>query len=173
MCLVFIFDEENYICEIINLEYYVIKLLIDVVLMVGGKGECFCLLMEKIFKFLIKVGDKCIIDYNIDCLFLYGLNYIFVMVNYFGDQIEEYFWEECDGVKIVIVCELKYLGIIGSIKFVEIFYNDMVLVMNLDFFMNIDFEDFFFYFCQYDVDMSVVVVFYVVKVLYGVFNFEG
>ena len=137
MRLVPILDEENHICEIINLEHYVTKLPIDAVLMAGGKGERLRPLTEKTPKPLIKVGDKCIIDYNID------------------------------------VREPKYLGTIGSIKFVETFYNDTVLVMNSDLFTNIDFEDFFLHFCQHDADMSVAAVPYVVKVPYGVFNLEG
>ena len=115
MRLVPILDEENHICEIINLEHYVTKLPIDAVLMAGGKGERLRPLTEKTPKPLIKVGDKCIIDYNIDRLLSYGLNHISVTVNYLGDQIEEHFREERDGVKIVTVREPKYLGTIGSI----------------------------------------------------------
>ena len=173
MRLVPVLDEENHICEIINLEHYITKLPIDAVLMAGGKGERLRPLTEKTPKPLIKVGDKCIIDYNIDRLLSYGLNHISVTVNYLGDQIEEHFREERDGVKIVTVREPKYLGTIGSIKFVETFYNDTVLVMNSDLFTNIDFEDFFLHFCQHDADMSVAAVPYVVKVPYGVFNLEG
>lgn len=173
MRLVPILDEENRICEIINLEHYLTKLPIDAVLMAGGKGERLRPLTEKTPKPLIKVGDKCIIDYNIDRLLSYGLNHISVTINYLGEQIEEHFREERDGVKIATVREPKYLGTIGSIKFVETFYNDMVLVMNSDLFTNIDFEDFFLHFCLHNADMSVAAVPYVVKVPYGVFNLNG
>ena len=173
MRLVPILDAENHICEIINLEHYLTKLPVDAVLMAGGKGERLRPLTEKTPKPLIKVGDKCIIDYNIDRLLSYGLNHISVTVNYLGDQIEEHVREECDGVKIVTVREPKYLGTIGSVKFVESFYNDTVLVMNSDLFTNIDFEDFFLHFCLHDADMSVAAVPYVVKVPYGVFKLDG
>lgn len=173
MRLVPILDEENHICEIINLEHYLTKLPIDAVLMAGGKGERLRPLTEKTPKPLIKVGDKCIIDYNIDRLLSYGLNHIYVTINYLGDQIEEHFREERDGVKIVTVREPKYLGTIGSIKFVKTFSNDTVLVMNSDLFTNIDFEDFFLHFRQHDAGMSVAAVPYVVKVPYGVFNIDG
>lgn len=173
MRLVPILDEENHICEIINLEHYLTKLPIDAVLMAGGKGERLRPLTEKTPKPLIKVGDKCIIDYNIDRLLSYGLNHISVTINYLGEQVEEHFREERDGVKIATVREPKYLGTIGSIKFVETFYNDTVLVMNSDLFTNIDFEDFFLHFRQHGADMSVAAVPYVVKVPYGVFNLNG
>lgn len=173
MRLVPILDANNHICEIINLEKYRTKLPIDAVLMAGGKGERLRPLTENTPKPLIKVGDKCIIDYNIDRLLSYGVKHISVTVNYLGEQIEEHFQEECEGVKIVTVREPKYLGTIGSVKFVETFYNDTVLVMNSDLFTNIDYEDFYLHFHQHDADMSVAAVPYVVKVPYGVFNLDG
>ncbi|MCC8172051.1 MAG: NTP transferase domain-containing protein, partial [Parabacteroides sp.] len=155
MRLVPVLDDNNHICEIINLERYRTKLPIDAVLMAGGKGERLRPLTEKTPKPLIKIGDKCIIDYNITRLISYGLQHISVTINYLGEQIEEHFRDECNGVKVVTVREPEYLGTIGSIKFVETFYNDTVLVMNSDLFTNIDYEDFYLYFRQHDADMSV------------------
>lgn len=173
MKLVPILDEENHIVEFINLEKYRTKLPVDAVLMAGGKGERLRPLTERTPKPLIKVGDKCIIDYNVDSLISYGLKHISVTINYLGEQIERHFSVERDGVKINTVREPKYLGTIGSIKFVETFYNDTILVMNSDLFTNIDYEDFYMHFKQHDADMSVAAVPYVVKVPYGVFNLDG
>ena len=173
MRLVPILDDDNHICEIINLERYYTKLPIDAVLMAGGKGERLRPLTEKTPKPLIKVGDKCIIDYNIDRLLAYGVTHISVTVNYLGEQIEEHFQKEREGVKIVTVREPKYLGTIGSFKFVETFYSDTILVMNSDLFTNIDYEDFYLHFHQHNADMSVAAVPYIVKVPYGVFNLNG
>lgn len=173
MKLVPVLDEDNHIVEIIDLDKYRTKLPIDAVLMAGGKGERLRPLTEKTPKPLIKVGDKCIIDYNIDRLISYGIKHISVTVNYLGEQLEEHFQKERDGVKINTVREPKYLGTMGSIKFVDTFYNDTVLVMNSDLFTNIDYEDFYMHFKQHNADMSVAAVPYVVKVPYGVFNLEG
>lgn len=173
MRLVPVLDENNRIVEIINLERFVTRLPIDAVLMAGGKGERLRPLTEKTPKPLIKVGDKCIIDYNVDRLLSYGVKHISVTVNYLGEQIEEHFQEPREGIKIETVREPKYLGTIGSIKFVKNLYNDAVLVMNSDLFTNIDYEDFYLHFCQHDTDMSVAAVPYVVKVPYGVFSLDG
>lgn len=173
MKLIPILDANNNIVEIINLEKYHTQLPIDAVLMAGGKGERLRPLTEKTPKPLIKVGDKCIIDYNIDNLISYGLKHISVTVNYLGEQLEEHFQYERDGIKVNTVREPKYLGTIGSIKFIETFYNDTILVMNSDLFTNIDYEDFFLHFKQHDADMSVAAVPYVVKVPYGVFKLDG
>lgn len=173
MKLVPVLDENNQIYEIINLEKYKTLLPVDAVLMAGGKGERLRPLTEKTPKPLIKVGEKCIIDYNIDSLISYGIKNIFVTVNYLGEQLEEHFKEKRDGIKINTVKEPKYLGTIGSIKFVVSFYNDTILVMNSDLFTNIDYEDFYLHFKEHDADMSVAAVPYIVKVPYGVFNLEG
>lgn len=173
MKLVPILDEQNQIVEIINLDKYRTKLPIDAVLMAGGKGERLRPLTEKTPKPLIKVGEKCIIDYNIDNLISYGLNHISVTINYLGEQLEEHFSIERCGVKVNTIREPKFLGTIGSIKFIDKFYNDTVLVMNSDLFTNIDYEDFYLHFNQHNADMSVAAVPYVVKVPYGVFNLEG
>lgn len=146
MKLVPILDENNFIVEIINLEKYRTKLPIDAVLMAGGKGERLRPLTEKTPKPLIKVGDKCIIDYNIDNLLSYGIKHISVTVNYLAEQLDEHFQIERDGIKINTIHEPKYLGTIGSIKFVDTFYNDTILVMNSDLFTNIDYEDFYLHF---------------------------
>ena len=76
MKLVPVLDENNQIYEIINLEKYKTLLPVDAVLMAGGKGERLRPLTEKTPKPLIKVGEKCIIDYNIDSLISYGIKNI-------------------------------------------------------------------------------------------------
>ncbi len=173
MKLVPVLDTSNHIVEIINLEKYKSNLPIDAVLMAGGKGERLRPLTNNTPKPLIQIGNKPIIDYNVDSLISYGLKHINVTVNYLGEQIEEHFSKERDGVLIKTVREPKYLGTIGSIRFIEQFYNDTVLLMNSDLFTNIDYEDFYLHFKQYDADMSVAAVPYVVKVPYGIFNLDG
>lgn len=146
---------------------------IDAVLMAGGKGERLRPLTEKTPKPLLPVGDKAIIDYNIDRLISYGVNHISVTVNYLKEQIEEHFSEPRNGVQINTVREPKYLGTIGSIRFVKEFFNDTVLVMNSDLFTNIDYEDFYLHFVQHDAEMSVAAVPYNISIPYGILDLEG
>lgn len=173
MRLVPVLDAEKHIVEIINLEKYNSRLPFDAVLMAGGKGERLRPLTLGTPKPLLKVGDKCIIDYNIDRLISYGVKHISVTVNYLKEQIEEHFSEPRGEVKVQTVREPKYLGTIGSIKFVENFYNDTVLVMNSDLFTNINYEDFFLHFKEHDADMSVAAVPYSLQVPYGIFKIEN
>lgn len=173
MRLLPVLDAEKHIVEIINLEKYNSRLPFDAVLMAGGKGERLRPLTLETPKPLLKVGEKCIIDHNIDRLISYGVKHISVTVNYLKEQIEEHFAEPRGEVQVKTVREPKFLGTIGSIKFVENFYNDTVLVMNSDLFTNINYEDFYLHFKEYGAEMSVAAVPYSVRVPYGIFKIEN
>ena len=173
MKLVPILDKEHHIVEIINLEKYKTRLPIDAVLMAGGKGERLRPLTEKTPKPLLPVGGKAIIDHNIDRLISYGVKHISVTVNYLKEQLEEHFQELRGEVKVDTVREPKYLGTIGSIRFVKEFHNDTILVMNSDLFTNINYEDFYLHFKEHDAEMSVAAVPYTVSVPYGIFDLDG
>lgn len=173
MSLVPVLDKDNHIDEIINLEKYKTRLPIDAVLMAGGKGERLRPLTETTPKPLLKVGKKCIIDHNIDRLINYGVKHISVTVNYLKEQLEEHFAEPRGDVKVQTVREPKFLGTIGSIRFVKEFFNDTVLVMNSDLFTNINYEDFYLHFKEHEADMSVAAVPYDVDIPLGILNLDG
>lgn len=168
-----VLDCEGKIVKVCNLIKYRNILPVDAVLMAGGKGERLRPLTEKTPKPLLPVGDKAIIDHNIDRLLSYGIKHINVTVNYLGEQIEEHFAEPRGDVQVKTVREPKFLGTIGSIRFVETFENDTVLVMNSDLFTNINYEDFYLHFKEHDADMSVAAVPYSVSVPYGIFKIEN
>lgn len=168
-----ILDDNHHVIDVVNLQKFKSHLPIDAVLMAGGRGERLRPLTEKIPKSLLPVGDKCIIDHNIDRLMSYGILHVNVTVNYLHEQIEEHYAEPRNGVQVRTFREPKFLGTIGSIKFVDAFYNDTVLVMNSDLFTNIDYEDFFLHFQTHGAEMSVAAVPYIVSIPYGILDLEG
>lgn len=173
MKLVPVLDLDNHIVDIVNLEKYITRLPIDAVLMAGGKGERLRPLTENTPKPLLEVGGKCIIDHNVDRLISYGVEHIDVTVNYLAEQLEEHFAAPRNGVQVRTFREPKFLGTIGSIKFVDTFYNDTILVMNSDLFTNIDYEDFFLHFQQNDAEMSVAAVPYNISIELGILDLDG
>ena len=173
MKLVPVLDANRQIVDIINLEKYKTRLPVDAVLMAGGKGERLRPLTEKTPKPLLPVGNKAIIDHNVDRLINYGIRHISVTVNYLGEQIEEHYREPHNGIQVNTVREPKFLGTIGSIRFVPQFYNDTILLMNSDLFTNIDYEDFFMHFQQHDAEMSVAAIPYDVSIPYGILDLNG
>ena len=168
-----VLDYDGHILRVCNLLKYRNVLPVDAVLMAGGKGERLRPLTEKTPKPLLTVGDKPIIDHNIDRLISYGIQHISVTVNYLKEQIEDHFAEPHNGVQVQTIREPKFLGTIGSIKFVKEFYNDTVLVMNSDVFTNINFEDFYLHFIEHKAIMSVAAIPYTVSVPYGIFDLKG
>ena len=170
MKLVPILNKEMTIVDVIDLYKYKTRLPVDAVMMAGGKGERLRPLTEKTPKPLLPVGDKAIIDHNVDRLISYGINHISVTVNYLKEQIEEHYQNPHNGIQIQTVREPKFLGTIGSIRFVPKFYNDTVLLMNSDVFTNIDYEDFYLHFQQHDAEMSVAAIPYNVSIPYGILD---
>lgn len=173
MKLVPVLDNDMHIGDIINLYHFKTRLPIDAVIMAGGKGERLRPLTEKTPKPLLLVGDKAIIDHNVDRLIDFGVQHISVTVNYLKEQIEEHYQEPRNGVNIQTVREPQFLGTIGSIRFVTKIYNDTVLLMNSDVFTNIDYEDFYLHFQQHQAEMSVAAIPYFVSIPYGILDLNG
>lgn len=173
MHLVPVLDDNRRIVDIVDLERYHTKLPIDAIIMAGGKGERLRPLTEKTPKPLLKVGDKCIIDYNVDNLISCGVEHISVTVNYLKEQIEEHYQLPRRGIKVQTIREPKFLGTIGGLQFVPRYYYDTVLLMNSDLFTNIDFEDFYLHFEEHHADMSAVAIPYSISVPYGIFDINN
>lgn len=164
-----ILNVNNEIVDIINYRLQRTILPIDVVIMAGGKGQRLLPLTANTPKPLLKIGDKPIIEYNIDQLINVGVKNITLSVNYLSDQIIDYFGNgENKGVKIDYIKEDKPLGTIGSILLKQKYYHNDVLVMNSDLLTNIDFVDFFKTYKNTNADIGVAAVSYKVKVPYGV-----
>lgn len=168
-----IVDRSMHLIDIINLSIKKSYLPIDAVLMAGGKGERLRPMTLTTPKPLLKVAGKPIIDYNVDNLLDHGIKHINVTTNYLAEQLDDHFKDPIQGVEIQCVREPKFFGTMGSIKFIETWHNNTILVMNSDLFTNIDLEDFFLHFKQHNADMSIAAVPYSVSIPYGIFDIEG
>ncbi|QQT53209.1 nucleotidyltransferase family protein [Sphingobacterium multivorum] len=141
----------------------------DAVLMAGGEGKRLRPLTEKTPKPLLLVGEKPIIEYNIDRLKEVGVHTINISINYLGDQLEQYFGDGSQkDIRINYVRETKPLGTIGSVLLVEDFDHEDIIVMNSDLLTNIDFNDFFKTYQEAKADMIVATTSYHVDVPYAV-----
>lgn len=164
-----ILNDDNVIVDILDFSIQKTLIPADAVLMAGGEGKRLRPLTEHTPKPLLKVGDKPIIEYNIDRLITFGIKNINLSINYLGDQLVDYFGDgSSKGIAIKYVKEDKPLGTIGSILLVEDFYNDDIIVMNSDLLTNIDFTDFFKSYKQSNADMAVAATSYHVDVPYAV-----
>lgn len=172
--LVPLLDSENRISKVIDLSSRKSALPIDAVLMAGGKGERLRPLTLETPKPLLKIGDKAIIDRNVDRLIDYGIEHISVTVNYLKEQLIDYYSEpKPSGIKVECVAEQQFFGTIGALTLVKEFQNDTILVMNSDLLTDIDYEDFFLHFQEHGAMMSAAAIPYTISIPYGIFNLEG
>lgn len=169
-----VLNDENQIIDIVNFRLQKSYLPIDGVIMAGGKGTRLRPLTLDIPKPLLKIGDKPIIEYNIDRLNQFGVHNLTITIKYLGDQLIEYFG---DGVQkemsIKYLEEDEPLGTIGAVGLIEHFHNDYILVMNSDLLTNIDFEDIFGELYEKEGDMIVATTPYEVEIPYGVIETNG
>ncbi len=164
-----ILNEKDEIVDILNFRTKSTLIPADAVLMAGGEGKRLRPLTENTPKPLLKVGDKPIIEYNIDRLKNVGVKNIHLSVNYLADQLIEYFGNgENKSLNIKYVKEDKPLGTIGSILLVDHFEHEDIIVMNSDLLTNIDYTDFFKFYKDSNADMAVAATSYHVDVPYAV-----
>ncbi len=168
-----VLDGEDRIVDTVNLVQYRSRLPLTAVLMAGGKGERLLPLTEHTPKPLLPVGDKAIIDHNVDRLLDFGVRDIHVTVNYLAGQIEAHFAAPRGGVSVRCFREPAFLGTIGSLRLIPDMDSDTVLVMNSDLFTNIDLEDFYLHFLEHGADLSVAAVPYNVSIPYGILDLDG
>lgn len=164
-----IVDKSNKVIKIINFRQIYSYLPVDAVIMAGGLGQRLLPLTEKNPKPLLKVGEKPIIEHNIDRLTYFGIDDLWISVKYLGEQIVNFFGNgESKNIQIKYVWEKEPLGTIGAISKIENFQHDYVLVSNSDLLTNIDYEIFFLDFLEQDAFLSVVTIPYQVNIPYAV-----
>lgn len=164
-----ILNREGVVQEIFNFRTQSTIIPADAVLMAGGEGKRLRPLTEKTPKSLLKVGDKPIIEYNVDRLAQVGIKNIYLSINYLGEQLEAYFGDGSQkNISIDYIREGKPLGTIGSILLVEQFEHEDILVMNSDLLTNIDFADFYKTYKTANADMAVASTSYHVDIPYAV-----
>ncbi len=164
-----ILNRQHQVVDILNFKYKSTLLPLDAIIMAGGKGMRLRPLTENTPKPLLNVGNKPIIEYNIDSLAKVGIKNIYISVNYLGEQLEDYFKDGKEKqLNIKYVWEDKPLGTIGSVLMVDSFQHEDLLVMNSDLLTNIDFADFYKSFKASGADMAVAATPYQVNVPYAV-----
>lgn len=164
-----ILNDKHEVIEILNFRFRTTLLPVDAVLMAGGEGKRLRPFTLNTPKPLLKIGEKPIIEYNIDRLANVGVDNIFLSINYLGDQLVDYFGDgSSKNLNIKYIRENKPLGTIGSVLLVDEFKYSEILVMNSDLLTNIDFADFYKTFKESSADMIVAATTYNVDVPYAV-----
>jgi len=164
-----IINAEGIVVNIINFRFLKSYLPIDALIMAGGRGERLRPLTDHCPKPLLKVGEKSIIQHNIDRLISYGIDDFWISVRYLGDQIKEKIGNGSkEGIKINYIEEADALGTIGALSLIPQFEHDYVMVTNSDVLTNLDYEIFFLDFIASDADFAIATIPYNVNVPYAI-----
>jgi dTDP-glucose pyrophosphorylase len=166
--------KEGKIVNIINFRFLKSYLPVDAILMAGGRGERLRPLTDNTPKPLLIIGDKPIIEHNIDRLISFGVDDLWISVRYLGEQLETYFENgNSKNVNIKYVWENEPLGTLGAVSKVHDFQHEYILVSNSDILTNLDYEDFFLDFQKNDAALSVVTIPYTVNIPYAVLETQN
>jgi len=165
-----VINEQRVIQKIIDLKQLKTILPVSALLLAGGKGERLKPLTNNTPKPLLMVGNKPILEHNIDRLISYGVEEFFISVRYLKEQIMNFLGDgSTKKIKITYIQEDETpLGTIGCLSAIENFANTNLLVMNADVLTNIDFEDFYDEFIQANAMLSIASIPYSIQIPYGV-----
>lgn len=171
--LIPVLDSEGHIICILDTRLTRTVLPLSAILMAGGKGERLRPLTLETPKPLLKVGDKAIIDYNIEALAAVGITDITVTVNYMADRLIEHFSRPVAGVDVKCVTETAPLGTIGAASLIPHPAGENTIVMNSDLLTSVSFEDMFLRHEAERADITIAAVPYNVSVPYAILSTDG
>jgi dTDP-glucose pyrophosphorylase len=164
-----VLDEAGSVINVINFRFQHSYLPLDALVMAGGRGSRLRPMTDTVPKPLLQVGNKAIIDHNIDRLLSFGIDDFHISVRYLGEQLEDHYRQkDLNGVKMNFVWEQDPLGTLGAASLIQDFHHDYILITNSDILTTMDYEAFFLDFIDKEADMSVATIPYQVDIPYAV-----
>ncbi len=121
------------------------------VIMAGGKGTRISSVARDIPKPMIKIGEKPVLEHEIECLYEQGIKDIIITVSHLGGVITDYFGNgskispatgKTFGVNIEYYFEREPLGNAGALFKIKNRLTDDFLLLNADAMFDIDFKRF-------------------------------
>lgn len=144
------------------------------VILAGGLGSRLKPFTEVIPKPLLPIGEKSVLEIQIERFKMYGINDIYLATNYKSDYIESFFGDGSRyGVRLTISREDKPLGTAGPLTLLKKELKEPFIVMNGDVLSLINFVDFF----EFSSKMRTILCLTVKKIItpysFGNIYFEG
>ncbi|MDP2366002.1 MAG: sugar phosphate nucleotidyltransferase [Ignavibacteria bacterium] len=114
------------------------------VILAGGLGTRLKPFTEVIPKPLLPIGEKAVLEIQIEHLKKHGFDEIYLATNYKSDYIQNFFGDGSRyGVKLIISREETRLGTAGPLTLLKSELTEPFVVMNGDVLSNINFTDFY------------------------------
>jgi NDP-mannose synthase len=144
------------------------------VILAGGLGARLKPFTEVIPKPLLPVGEKAILEIQLERLKEFGFDEVFLATNYKSDYIENFFGDGSRyGVKLKISKEKERLGTAGPLKLIQNELKQPFVVMNGDILSLIDFGKIYNFATQSDSLLTIAIKKIITPFAFGNIFFEG
>ncbi|MHC1738562.1 MAG: sugar phosphate nucleotidyltransferase [Ignavibacteriaceae bacterium] len=144
------------------------------VILAGGLGTRLRPFTEIIPKPLLPIGEKSVLEIQIEHLKNNGFNEIFLATNYKSEYIENFFGDGSRyGVKLYISKEDKPLGTVGPLMLIKDKLPEPFLVMNGDILTLLDFKDLYDFAIPRESLLTVCIKEFITPFQFGNIYFDG
>lgn len=144
------------------------------VILAGGLGTRLRPFTQIIPKPLLPIGEKSVLEIQIEHLKKHGFDEIFLATNYKSQYIENFFGDGSQyGVKLNISKEEKPLGTVGPLTLLKEHLTEPFLVMNGDILTAMDFTKLYDFSIKNPADLIVSIKMYVTPFRFGNIFYEG
>lgn len=144
------------------------------IILAGGLGTRLKPFTEVIPKPLLPIGEKSVLEIQIERLKKYGFDEIILATNYKSEYIEGFFGDGSRyGVRLRISKEDKPLGTAGPLMLLKDELDEPFLVMNGDILSLIDFGELYQYACKQDSDLTITIKKEITPFAFGNIFFDG
>lgn len=144
------------------------------VILAGGLGSRLKPFTQIIPKPLLPIGEKSVLEIQIEHLKHHGFNEIYLATNYKSEYIENFFGDGSRfGVTLRISKEQTSLGTAGPITLLKHELTEPFLMMNGDILTLLNYTDFYNFSIKNDADLTITIKEFITPFQFGNIEYEG
>lgn len=144
------------------------------VILAGGLGLRVRPFTQVIPKPLLPIGEKAVLEIQIEHLAKYGFDEIFLATNYKSEYIENFFGDGSKyGIKLTVSKEEKPLGTVGPLSLLKDELTEPFLLMNGDILTLMDVSKFYQFAIAREADLVVAIKEIITPFQFGNIYYEG
>lgn len=144
------------------------------IILAGGLGSRLKPFTEIIPKPLLPIGEKAVLEIQIERMKMFGIKEIYLATNYKSEYIENFFGDGSKfGIKLIISKEDKPLGTAGPLLLLKSQLSKPFIVMNGDILSLINFNEFYKFASQHKSLLTISVKKEITPYAFGNIFFEG
>ncbi len=149
------------------------NVLLPLVIMAGGKGTRMEPFTNVLPKPLIPIGSKSILELIIDEFKSFGINEIYLTINYRGEMIRAYFEGLEKDYTVKYIKEENFFGTAGCLKLLADKINTSFIVSNCDVIVKANYEEVVRFHKENNAMLTIISAIQHHKIPYGVISFEN